>query len=56
MFGTSMEELQELVDPMRFVGRAPEQVDRFLSEWVDPVLDRYSTVSNQAIGDPDVRV
>ena len=56
MFGASMEELQELVDPMRFVGRAPEQVDRFLSEWVDPVLDRYSTVSNQAIGDPDVRV
>jgi adenylosuccinate lyase len=56
MFGTSMEELQELVDPMRFVGRAPEQVDHFLSEWVDPVLDRYSTVSNQAIGDPDVRV
>ena len=55
-FGMSMEELQELVDPMRFVGRSPEQVDRFLSEWVDPVLERYSTVSNQAIGDPDVRV
>lgn len=56
LFGMSMEELQKLVDPMRFVGRAPEQVDQFLSEWVDPVLERYSAESNQAIGDPDVRV
>ena len=56
LFGMSMEELQQLVDPMRFVGRAPEQVDQFLSEWVDPVLERYSAESNQAIGDPDVHV
>lgn len=56
IFGMSMEELQKLVDPKRFVGRAPEQVDQFLSEWVDSVLERYSAESNQAIGDPDVRV
>jgi adenylosuccinate lyase len=56
LFAMSMEELQELVDPIRFVGRSPEQVDRFLLEWVDPVLERYVTESNQAIGDPDVRV
>jgi adenylosuccinate lyase len=56
LFGMSMEELQELVDPLRFVGRSPEQVDRFIQEWVDPVLERYATESNQAIGDPDVRV
>jgi adenylosuccinate lyase len=56
LFGMSMDELQGLVDPLRFVGRSPEQVDRFLNEWVDPVLERYSTESNQAIGDPDVRV
>jgi len=56
LFGMSLEELQQLVDPMRFVGRAPEQVDQFLSEWVDPVLERYSAESNQAIGDPDVHV
>jgi adenylosuccinate lyase len=56
LFGMSMDELQELVDPLRFVGRAPEQVDHFIDEWVDPVLERYATESNQAIGDPDVRV
>jgi len=55
-FGMSREELLELVDPRDFVGRAPEQVDRFLSEWVDPALQRYSESSIQAIGDPDVRV
>jgi len=55
-FKMSLEELEELVDPHSFVGRAPEQVDRFLEEWVHPVLERYSEESNQAIGDPDVRV
>jgi adenylosuccinate lyase len=55
-FQMPLEELQTLVDPRRFVGRAPEQVDRFLLEWVDPVLKRYSEESNQALGDPDVRV
>jgi len=55
-FRMTPEELQELVDPHRFVGRGPEQVDRFLDEWVDPVLKRYSEESNLAIGEPDVRV
>jgi len=55
-FPMSMEELKALVDPLRFVGRSPEQVDRFLGGWVDPVVARYSTESTQSIGDPDVRV
>jgi adenylosuccinate lyase len=56
VIGMSLEELQELVDPRRFVGRAPEQVDRFLEEWVDPIVQRYSSESSQALGEPDVRV
>jgi adenylosuccinate lyase len=55
-FGMSLEELRTLAAPLRFVGRAPEQVDRFLAEWVDPVLKRYLDLSQQSIGDPDVRV
>jgi adenylosuccinate lyase len=27
-----------LLDPRSFVGRAPEQVDGFLREWVEPAL------------------
>jgi adenylosuccinate lyase len=51
-----MEELEGLINPRDFVGRAPEQVDRFLKEWADPVLKRYSDPTMQAIGEPDVRV
>ena len=32
--------LDQLLDPASFIGRAPEQVDAFLSEWVDPVLGK----------------
>jgi len=34
------DELDALLDPVRFVGRAPEQVCEFLSEHVQPVLDK----------------
>jgi adenylosuccinate lyase len=40
-FGVSRAELEDELRPERFVGRAPEQVDRFLDEWVEPVLARY---------------
>lgn len=31
-------QLDALLDPRSFVGRAPEQVDKFLEEWVEPAL------------------
>lgn len=37
-FGVSFEDLQSALQPNRFVGRAPEQVDEFLAEVVDPIL------------------
>jgi adenylosuccinate lyase len=40
-FGVTREELEEELRPERYVGRAPEQVDRFLEEWVAPVLERH---------------
>jgi len=40
-FGLSADELQEMVDPMRFVGRAPSQVERFIDRTVTPVLERH---------------
>jgi adenylosuccinate lyase len=40
-FGVTREEIEEDLRPELFVGRAPEQVDEFLAEWVDPVLERY---------------
>ena len=32
------DELDELLNPGWFIGRAPEQVDKFLTEWVAPAL------------------
>jgi adenylosuccinate lyase len=55
-FGMTLEELEDMVDPRRFVGRAPEQVDRFLTDWVDPVLTRYAADTSPSLGEPDVRV
>ncbi len=45
-FGVTREELEDELRPERFVGRAPEQVDEFLTDWVDPVLNRYEADVN----------
>ena len=37
-FGVGIEDLQAAADPRRFVGRAPDQVDEFLREVVEPLL------------------
>ena len=37
-FAMSRDELERAMDPKRFVGRAPQQVDEFLEEVVGPVL------------------
>lgn len=31
-------QLDDLLNPASFVGRAPEQVDSFLKDWVEPAL------------------
>lgn len=33
--------LEALLDPQLFVGRAPEQVDEFLQNDIDPILEKY---------------
>lgn len=37
-FDIDRDELERAMDPSRFVGRAPEQVDEFLEEVVEPLL------------------
>ena len=43
-FGLSMEDLQTAMDPKRYIGRAPEQVDEFLKEIVRPILEKNKEV------------
>lgn len=40
MFGMSLEDLQKVLDPKNFVGRAPQQVEEYITEQVIPVLDK----------------
>jgi adenylosuccinate lyase len=41
-FGVPLEDLRAAADPRRFVGRAPEQVDDFLREALEPALSGTS--------------
>ncbi len=38
-FNLTLEELQKTMDPAKYVGRAPEQVDEFLNETIRPILE-----------------
>ena len=55
-FHLTATELEELMDPRRFVGRAPEQVDRFLESWVAPVLAGHQAEATVRVGAPEVHV
>lgn len=46
-FSTDLESLKKLVKPENFVGRAPQQVDEFIAETVDPVLERYPDATDE---------
>lgn len=41
-FDIDRDELERAMDPKRFVGRAPEQVDEFLEEVVEPLLAEHT--------------
>jgi adenylosuccinate lyase len=43
-FGLSAKEIEQIVEPRKFIGRAPEQVDRFIEESIKPVLDQAAGV------------
>jgi len=42
LFDGERAELERLLSPEAMVGRAPQQVDRFIAESVDPVLEKYN--------------
>lgn len=49
-FGLSREELTAHMAPSRYIGRCPEQVSDFLSEFIQPVLAAHpDALSDQAV-------
>jgi adenylosuccinate lyase len=43
MFGMSREELTAHLEPKDYIGRCPQQVEEFLRECVQPVLEQYAS-------------
>jgi adenylosuccinate lyase len=44
MFGVSLEELQTIVSPHKYVGRAPEQTEEFILGVVYPAIQQYDAL------------
>lgn len=44
LFGVTLRQLEDMLNPSAYVGRAPEQTDEFLKEQVGPVLERYKDI------------
>ena len=42
-FAAIRDDIPNLVDPKKFVGRAPQQVQKFIRSVVAPIRRRYST-------------
>ncbi len=53
VLGALASRLDTLLDPSRYVGRAPQQVDEFLAAEVDPVLEQHADLLGERA---DVRV
>jgi len=55
-FGLDRASIEEVMDARRFVGRAPEQVDRFLERRIDPVLEENLAPAQHLLKEAEVRV
>jgi adenylosuccinate lyase len=55
LFAAVHGDLDRLIDPALFVGRAPEQVDEFITEEIDPILEANKDLLNiESIDDVNV--
>ncbi len=47
IFGVSLEQLNAIVSPEKYVGRAPQQTEEFISEVVNPVVEAYDFIPEE---------
>ena len=47
-FGMTREQLDAVLDPSLYIGRCPEQVDEFLADFIQPILDAEGDVQVDA--------
>lgn len=47
IFGVTLNELQKIVSPEKYVGRAPQQTEEFISEVVAPAIQQYDFMPDE---------
>ena len=52
-FGVTLEELENILQPEKYTGRAKEQTEDFLSDYVNPVLKKYKDIESDK---PEINV
>lgn len=52
-FGVTLEELETILKPEKYTGRAKEQTEDFLTEYVQPILDKYKNIETDK---PEINV
>lgn len=52
-FGVTLEELETILQPEKYTGRAKEQTEDFLAEYVQPILDKYKDIETDK---PEINV
>lgn len=46
MFGLTKEEIMSIMEPKNFIGRSKEQVEEFLEEYINPVIEKNKDILN----------
>lgn len=49
IFGVTLEELNAIVSPEKYVGRAPQQTEEFLRDTVEPAIAAYRSVPEEKV-------
>lgn len=52
-FGVTLEELENILQPDKYTGRAKEQTEDFLNDFVNPVLEKYKDIESDK---PEINV
>ncbi len=52
-FGVTLDELEHILQPEKYTGRAKEQTEDFLNEFVSPVLEKYKDIESDK---PEINV
>ena len=52
-FGVTLEELENILQPEKYTGRAKEQTEDFLNDYVNPILEKYKDIESDK---PEINV